>query len=346
MMTVRLPVLATILANNYAHLLRWAEGKSRLPPPPTFIWGPPGCAKSAVVHQVGKKYNAKVTDRRLAIMDPVDIHGIPSAVQGRTSWLPPDFIPTKGRNLLFLDEWAQAFPSVQNAASQLIYDRRIDDTELSRESYVVAASNRITDKAATHELPNHIKNRFQHYEVDVRFEDWRDWAASAGVDFRVIAFLNYRTNLMFTQPKNGENAFATLRTWDSLANIIDGVEKNEDILSSACATVGADAGTEFATFCKNTANIPTWDEIVANPTKCKLPTDPAPLYAVAALIGQRVDNKTTEKVWPFVEKLPDEYAVLSLYMIRARKEAEQIFAVKSISDFVTKRKYLFLSQGK
>ena len=88
---------------------------------PVFLWGAPGVGKSDVVAQVAADRKLELRDVRLNLLDPTDLRGLPTfdAARKHVKWLPADFLPTKGKGLLFLDEMNSAPQSVQAAAYQL-----------------------------------------------------------------------------------------------------------------------------------------------------------------------------------------------------------------------------------
>ncbi|KKK85320.1 hypothetical protein LCGC14_2774500, partial [marine sediment metagenome] len=71
---------------------------------PAFLWGPPGVGKSNVVAQVADKMGYTLVDVRAALLDPVDLRGLPVIEDGKVRWCPPDFLPKGKKKLLFLDE--------------------------------------------------------------------------------------------------------------------------------------------------------------------------------------------------------------------------------------------------
>ena len=59
-----------------------------------MLWGPPGVGKSSIVAQVAEENNMKLVDLRLSQLAPTDLRGLPVAKDGRSTWYPPEFLPT------------------------------------------------------------------------------------------------------------------------------------------------------------------------------------------------------------------------------------------------------------
>jgi MoxR-like ATPase len=70
----------------------------------TMIWGPPGIGKSSIVAQTAQDHHMEIIDLRLSQLAPTDLRGLPVAENGVSRWYPPEFLPTEGRGILFLDE--------------------------------------------------------------------------------------------------------------------------------------------------------------------------------------------------------------------------------------------------
>jgi MoxR-like ATPase len=90
-----------------------------------MLWGPPGIGKSSIVAQLAAERGLELVDLRLGQLSPTDLRGLPVAKDGTAVWYPPEFLPRKGRGILFLDELNMAPPTLQGIAQQLILDRRV-----------------------------------------------------------------------------------------------------------------------------------------------------------------------------------------------------------------------------
>lgn len=295
---------------------------------PLFLWGSPGIGKSSLVHQYAKTIDALVVDIRLAQFDPVDLRGLPTPSGDTTSWLAPTILPFTGNPnfpadrpiILFLDELAQASPAVQAAAFQLVLDRRVGEHTLLPNVYIIAASNRASDRAGTNRLSTPLLNRFAHLEVISDFDAWKQWAISEGVHPLIVGFLAQRPALLDqfnTALKSGAQAFPTPRSWHFLSSLLhalpDIATTPTHVLSTiAASAVGAAVAAEFVAFVENAHILPTWEEITSSPTKAKVPNadQPDALYAVASLLVVRVDESTASAVAEYASRLPMEFQTL------------------------------------
>ncbi len=303
---------------------------------PVMIWGAPGVGKSQTVKQVADKLflgvskkgakkslpyaNGHFIDLRLPLLDSVDLRGIPTVEDGRTVWIPPSFLPREGQGLLFLDEIVQAPTIVQSAASSLVLDRRIGEYVLPDGWAVVAAGNRETDRAATQRMPSHLANRFTHLQYDVHLEDWVTWALTHDVEPAVIAFLNFRPELLHKFDP-AVKAFPTPRSWEFVSRIMKQGMPDECFMETISGTVGEGAATEFTGFFRVFRSLPDYEDICKHPDTATVPDNAAALYAISSMLVHRAEPKQAKAVFEYVARLPTDFQVLVIRDIGKRNPA-------------------------
>ncbi len=220
-----------------------------------FLYGPPGIGKSQAVQQVAKENNLGFLDLRLAQCDPTDLRGVLvfDPAQKAARWFVSSSLPDPQRHgergVLFLDEINLAPPSVQAAGYQLILDRRVGDYELPPGWVVVAAGNRLEDRANIYKLPAPLANRFIHVDVHADLEEWKAWAYANDIHPAVIAFLNFKPDLFCKVPGQiKEDIFPTPRTWHFASDLLKTVKDRNLLQPSIQGTIGEGAGIEFMAF--------------------------------------------------------------------------------------------------
>ena len=119
-----------------------------------MIWGAPGIGKSSVVEAVAKAKDIQLIDLRISQLAPTDLRGIPvpDTANNIACWYPPEFLPTSGKGILFLDEINMAPPAVQGIAQQLILDRKVGSYKVPDGWFIWSAGNRKEDFAAVFDL--------------------------------------------------------------------------------------------------------------------------------------------------------------------------------------------------
>lgn len=306
---------------------------------PLLIWGAPGVGKSSLVHQYAADQGCDVLDWRLTEMESVDMRGTPREKNGRTYWAPPIELPEPGtKGIMFLDELAQARMEVKNVAARLVLERRIGEWRLPEGWWIVAASNRLDDKAGTSPMPTHLNGRFWHAEVEVSVEDWMVWAERMDIDFRVVAYLKYRPGaLLAFDPKSKEAAFASPRSWHLLSDMIKAMG-SEDQASAidaalmgewASGAVGRAHGMEFVGFLRTMLSLVSIEQILLDPDKVPVSTDPSVSYALATGLALQVKRDSIASAFRYMERVGKEFA-----FVFAKKVENVMPALRKTKAFV------------
>ncbi len=289
---------------------------------PAFIWGSPGIGKSDVMRQATMKLGIELIDVRAILLDPVDLRGIPSLINGTTKWNVPDFLPKKGYGILFLDELNAAPPSIQAACYQLILDRKLGDYTLPDGWVVFAAGNMDTDRAVTNRMSTALSNRFIHLNFEINLDDWVQWALKNNVKTEVISFIRFRPTLLHAfNPQSGDKAFPTPRSWEFVSRILtQGIPKDleYEIISG---TIGEGAASEFIGFIRIFRELPNPDVILMTPERVDVPTDPAVLYALCGALTAKASDQNMDRIVQFANRLPDEFSVLLIRDIIVKDDA-------------------------
>jgi hypothetical protein len=195
---------------------------------------------------------------------------------------------------------------------QLLLTRKIGDYTLPTGWSVIAAGNRLTDAAAVYQMPAPLRDRFSHYELDVNYEDWCNWAASRRLDPTVISFIQYRTNLLYSFSAD-EYAFPTPRSWHFVSNISSKLSDNmdtSDVFSAVASLVGDGAAGEFVAFKEVADSLPDIDQLIEKPETYKKDDNPAILYALTGAVAARARDDKMENIMKVNKKLPVEFQVI------------------------------------
>ena len=273
-----LPVLSVdnsieLLSKMYVNVINNKIELNKMPS--VMLWGQPGIGKSQSVRELAKNIelntNKKVfiTDVRLILYTPVDLRGIPTVNEDKTLaiWLKPkifDMNPSSDViNILLLDEISAAAPSVQAAAYQITLDRCVGEHKLPNNCIVIAAGNRMTDKAVAYQMPSALANRFMHLEIEADYNSWNRWAITNNINSKVLGFLKFKPNYLNTfDNKNSSLAFATPRSWEMVSNILNNVSDDVSaVFPLISGLVGSGIATEFKGWTKVYNDLPNIEDI-------------------------------------------------------------------------------------
>ena len=295
----------------------------------TMIWGAPGIGKSEIPQQVANELNIALLDFRANLFDPVDVRGIPYLKQPSpdsqkfTSWAVPDVFPIAERDgergILFIDELPTAPPATQNAFLQLLLTRQIGDYKMPMGWSIVSAGNELTDSASVYQMPSPVKNRLSHYKLEPTLSDWVDWAHQNNIDSNVIAFVQYRPNLLNSFSAD-EYAFPTPRSWAFVSKklAMQPDNDNEVIFYGVSSLVGDGPAGEFIAFKEIADELPDIDKIVQTPSEYKKNDNPALLYALATAVATRAEDSTIKNIMKLANKIPVEFQVILMKGIFSR----------------------------
>src|ERR1044071_6312889 len=126
-----------------------------------LLLSPPGVGKSAAVEQAAREAGLEVRSLLGTQIAPEDVSGVPKLVNDRAVFCPPRLLlPDDDRPFcLFLDELPAAPPDVQKAFYSLLLERRVGEYHLPKGSWVVAAGNRVVDRALVRSMSSALINR-------------------------------------------------------------------------------------------------------------------------------------------------------------------------------------------
>ena len=315
-----------------------------------FLSSSPGIGKSAAVHQLAKRFNLKVIDIRLAQEDPTALGGFPSIVNGRSTYAPPERFPLEGDKipdgykgwLIFFDEINSAPRSVISAAYKIVLDRMIGEKHLHPNVRMIAAGNLATDNAIVNEMGTAMRSRVVHIHVTTHSDNWLDFAAKAGFDSRVVSYLHYQANKINSFKQFGSSSdetFACERTWEFVSKILKANYPDEtkpvpaDVAPLLAGTVGSTA-YEFVTYTEAFKDLPTIQQVLANPCGCALPVAPAVRYLMTGMLVGNTTMDNADKIATYVDRLPKEFAMVFIKLLWGK--SDKFLSVPKVAELLDK----------
>lgn len=223
-----------------------------------LLVGNHGIGKSQVVKQVAHKLDVPCIDFRLSQNDVGDLKGMPFHVNGRTVFAPPEFMPITKKDaeelkdflnltedikmgrygdsgILFLDEINRATREVQQAAFELVLDRRMNLRALPDGWRVVAAVNGEDDIYTVNSLDPAFLSRFFKIDFEPSYEEWMDWAHETGIHASITEFLRRYPDLldptkelMEEASREGVKKVHDRRAWDKFSRTINKLLKDHE----------------------------------------------------------------------------------------------------------------------
>ncbi len=161
-----------------------------------ILVGLAGVGKTTVVRNIAQKYERELVILTLSQMEPGDLIGLPVPDGERTRYLTPDWWPSSGNSIVFLDEINRSHPLVRSAVMQLLIDKRIHNHVLPEGTWIVAAMNPSDEGYEVSEIFDEaFIDRFVWIKVEADITDWEEYMNAKGYsEYAAVIRSIYTTN--------------------------------------------------------------------------------------------------------------------------------------------------------
>jgi hypothetical protein len=307
-----------------------------------FIASSPGIGKSDLGQEISREWQLRFIDQRLSSADPTDMNGFPmilnhDADRVKGGYVPMEMFPVEGDKipesckgwLLMLDEFNSAPLTVQAAAYKVVLDKKVGMHNLHKRVAIIAAGNLQSDKAYVNKLNTAMQSRLIHLEIAVCDVAWMAWAdhkvyniknVKSGVDHRVKSFIKFKPDALHKfDPNHTDKTFPCPRTWEFVSKLIKPWEEiHPSKLPILAGTVGVGMSRDFFSYCQIYDKIPTLKEILADPVNVSFGDEPSMQFALAGLVGQKMNFDNADPLIQFIARLGIEFQVSTLRSAIAR----------------------------
>ncbi|MEI8254053.1 MAG: AAA family ATPase [Deltaproteobacteria bacterium] len=168
-------------------------------PTPVCVWGPHGIGKTALVREVARARGWGFVEIAPAQIEELgDLHGLPTRVDsgtgaardGRTAFLPPEWVPQqKGPGILLLDDLTRADERVLRALMQLLQNHRLYSWALPDGWQIVCTANPESGDYNVTAMDDALLTRMLHFTLRFDVAAWARWARDVRIDPRCIEFV-------------------------------------------------------------------------------------------------------------------------------------------------------------
>lgn len=299
-----------------------------------YLEGPPGGGKTALVEALCKKLGIGCVILSLAQYDPAEIAGwvVAEADGENMKRARPDWMPAEGtKGIIFIDELPQGPTPCQNVAAQIVNERRCGKHRIPDGWAIVCAGNAATDRAGTNHVPTHLRNRLMYIAVESDVDDVVRHFFSIGVDPRVCAYLRFRPDRLHQFDRDAFSC-PSPRSWERVGAVLSLNLPAKARSKAIQGNVGASAGADFEGYLKLYEAVPDMDDLIKNPDKAVIPTDPGVLYAVTASLTARMNKDTAPNIVRYLNRMPrKEFAAFC--MIDAINKDTGLASVKEVQEW-------------
>lgn len=242
--------------------------------------------------------------------------------------------------VLFMDEYGQGEPDVKKGTAELFLHGKIGPHYVGPNCMRVAASNRQSDRSGVTKSLDFVINRRAEIHLTTNYECWSEWAVAH----------NKPTVFMFYAKQHGDEKIFTndvpktqgpWPTARSYTMAIDYLEAKRQVMeeqgipwenygcndqqtaaeniNALTGIVGEAMAGDIVGFIRMREALPDFDEIVADPENCKLPSTPDARYLAVHECAYRVTDKNITQVVKFINRVPQEYSVTFAKAVMARQ---------------------------
>lgn len=283
-----------------------------------LLLSPPGVGKSDTVLQAAGEVGLPCRSLLGTQIAPEDVSGIPRIVGERSVFCPPRILLPENPVpfCLFLDELPACAPDVQKAFYSLLLERRLGEHALPRGTWVVAAGNRVEDRALVRSLSSALVNRVIILQVRVDVKEWLVWAKASAVRSEILSFITFMPETLMRPVPAEPVPFSTPRAWASLSQALDMAEQAGilDRRIRRALAFGRLTAEDAAIFCamaeESIDNLLSLDEYISNPDL--LPSEDTARWFVLCRIRNLVERQELNGYAPetlnaFLMGLPQEH---------------------------------------
>lgn len=286
-----------------------------------LLLAPPGVGKSEMVYQAAREAGLACRSLLGTQIAPEDVSGVPRIVGERSVFCPPRvLLPERAEPFcLFLDELPACAPDVQKAFYSLLLERRIGEYALPPGTWVVAAGNRVQDRALVRSMSSALVNRVTILHLRADPDEWQGWAAAHGIRADIRGFLDYMPDALTRPVPPDPVPFSTPRAWASLSRSLDVAEASGvlDAATRRALAFGRLSAEDAAVFCalaeESIASLRPLADYIARPEH--LPEGDAARWFVLDCIRRRVRDGRLPGLQPaavdaFLRALSEEHQLM------------------------------------
>jgi hypothetical protein len=307
------------------------------------VLGMPGQGKSEIIAQVAASVGKPMlSPHNLVLMDSSDLKGLPSfntTVRGQSdehvsmSWVQDKMWLQYAQAPLtcFLDELANAATMTIASAASIILEKRLDTLRFHPDTWVVWASNRTTDKAASNRIPTHVLNRSYIYELQSTVDDWSMYELNqtkAATDHLTVRFVRMKGDEAFGfDPARLINA--TPRSWSIVARKL--AKQPSTPFISIAGRLGTGLATELMAFRKLAPMLPAKEQIMFDPKGAPVPNDPSALFLVTDMLADFATTNNLDTIRIYMERLPADFQAKLIHS--ATRRDKTLFMTRAFSEW-------------
>lgn len=323
-----------------------------------LLQGEPGIGKSSLL----KTLSQALPEHEVAYIDVpnMDLGDIAMPVIDRdtrtTTYYPNSRfkIHTGKPVITMLDEFTKGADPIKNMLHPLleVANPRLGDISVNPKSITFLTGNLSSDGVGD-SLKAHSRNRI--IPLTVRKPDadqWLAWALENNIERVVMAWVKQFPHALASytdeaqgdnpyiyNPKKVQTAFVSPRSLERASNIVRVRGKIDDdtMIAALTGAIGEAASRDLQAYIAYQDQLPTWENIIANPTTCDVP-DSAGACAVLIFGAMvKIDKNNIAAFMKYLERFEPEWqACFAINVAKSPSKQGIAFSSKAFSEWVAK----------
>ena len=237
----------------YPHLM-----KANISP---ILWGNAGIGKTSLAKQIVEENGYNFIYLTLAaVEDNSDLIGLLSPVKDENGndvgvrHLKPDWFPSSGKNVIFLDEFNRLPKTVLQSMLTFILDKKLHTHYLPEDTHFIMAANPPSDDYVVGDISDDaLSSRMCHISLEPSVEEFLDYAASKNASDDMISFIQENPEMLEVK---GESYLPDIkfnrRTWLDFVSPFLLTNPPKELISEVLkGLVGTVAAVKFQNHIKN-----------------------------------------------------------------------------------------------
>lgn len=227
------------------------------------------------------------------------------------------FLEEYDGGIIFIDEADKADVDIKKVIGEGALTGRFGPHKLPPGWVVWMAGNRAEhDRSGSTKELDHMINRIFWIDISDDPVSWQEYAEETGVSPVTISFAMNNPQIVWADKlPDKQGPYCTPRSLCMLDNYMQVLEKHlghvpddDTTLEEASAIIGMEAASQYFVTVRLSREMPTYEDMVANPTTCKCPSKVDAQMLVCYTLASRVNEEDAGQVIKYIERMPKDFA--------------------------------------